>query len=243
VSAQEGTDPSSGVGTHEFRAETRQLLDIVIHSLYSNREIFLRELVSNASDALDRLRFEALTHEGLLEDGEVLEIQIDSDSEARTLTIADNGIGMSRVEVVDNLGVIAKSGTRQALQDIEAAGDSPAALAQLIGQFGVGFYSSFMVADRVDVVTRRAGETTATRWTSTGDGKYEIADASRFLRGTTITLHLKPVDEEQGIEDFTRFEVLQRIVKRYSDFVSYPIRAKRRRTASQKSDPRQPTVE
>ena len=243
MSTQAGSEAASATGTHEFRAEARQLLDIVIHSLYSNREIFLRELVSNASDALDRLRFEALTQEGILESSEILEIRIDSDAEARTLTISDNGIGMTREEVIENLGTIAKSGTRQGLQDVDASKTPSPEIAELIGQFGVGFYSSFMVADKVSVVTRRTDEEKATRWESTGDGEFEISDDQRFLRGTTITLHLKPVDEDSGLEDFTRFEIIERIVKRYSNFVSYPIRAKRTRTAAQKDDPSQPTVE
>ena len=221
---------ASGVGTHEFRADTRQLLDIVTHSLYSNREIFLRELISNASDALDRLRFAALTTEGLLESSEILEIRLDTDPVARTLTIGDNGIGMSRQEVIDNIGTIAKSGTREVLRDAESSGSSSAEIAELIGRFGVGFYSSFMVADKVTLVTRSAGEQNATRWESTGDGQFEIADDHRFLRGTTITLHLKPVDEENGIEDYTQPHILERIVHRYSDFVSYPIRAKLERS-------------
>ena len=243
MSTQAGSEAASGTGTHEFRAETRQLLDIVIHSLYSNREIFLRELISNASDALDRLRFQSLTEDGLMEPSEVLEILIDSDPDERTLQISDNGVGMSREEVIENIGTIAKSGTRQVLEEVEASGSSSPEVAELIGQFGVGFYSSFMVADRVVVVSRRAGEERATRWESTGDGQFEIADDQRFLRGTTITLHLKPVDEDAGLEDFTRFEVIQRIVKRYSDFVSYPVRSKRHRTAAEKDDPSQPTVE
>ena len=232
---------ASAVGTHEFRADTRQLLDIVTHSLYSNREIFLRELISNASDALDRLRFAALTTEGLLESSEILEIRLSTDSEARTLEISDNGIGMSREEVIENIGTIAKSGTREALQDAESSGSSADEIAELIGQFGVGFYSSFMVADKVTLVSRRAGEETATRWESAGDGQFEIADDHRFLRGTTITLHLKPVDEESGIEDYTQAHVLQRIVRRYSDFVSYPVRAKLERSQPELDGEGKPT--
>jgi molecular chaperone HtpG len=210
--------------THAFKAETRQLLDIVIHSLYSNKEIFLRELISNASDALDRLRLEALTTPDLYPSGEILEIRLEADASARTLSISDNGIGMSRDEVVDNLGTIAKSGTREVLARLEQAGQSGESAAQLIGQFGVGFYSAFMVADRVTVVTRRAGEAKATRWESTGGESFEIADDNRFFRGTTVTLHLKPVDSDSGIEDYTDAAVLERIVKRHSDFIPYPIR-------------------
>jgi molecular chaperone HtpG len=212
----------------EFQAETRQLLDLVVHSLYTNKDIFLRELISNASDALDRLRFEALTNPELLEDDSNFEIRLDPNESARTLTISDNGIGMSREEVVSNIGTIAKSGTRELRERIRK-GDSPQVLAEFIGQFGVGFYSCFMVADKVTLVTRRAGESTSTRWESTGDGRYTIADDSRTGRGTSITLHLKPIDPEAGIEDYCDFWVLSRIVRLYSDFVSYPIICKEQR--------------
>ena len=215
--------------TLSFQAETRQLLDIVIHSLYSQKEIFLRELVSNASDAIDRRRFEALTRPELMDDDARLEIRIDTDPEARTLMIQDNGIGMSRQEVIDNLGTIAKSGTRELMRELEKS-SSPEAAANLIGQFGVGFYSVFMVADRVTVVTRRAGEEKATRWESEGGGEFEIDEASRFFPGTTITLHLKPADAENGLEDYTEVPVLKRLIKRYSDFVAYPITVKEEQT-------------
>ncbi len=210
--------------THAFRAETRQLLDIVIHSLYSNKEIFLRELVSNASDALDRRRFEALTDGSLLTEDEELTIRLDVDPAARTLTIHDNGIGMDRDEVVANIGTIAKSGTRELMEELAKNPDSEAR-AELIGRFGVGFYSAFMVADRIVLVTRRAGSEVATRWESSGDGTFTLEATDRDAVGTSITLHLKPVDAENGIEDFTDFYVLRRIVKKHSDFVAYPIRA------------------
>jgi len=206
----------------QFQAETKQVLDLVINSLYTNKEIFLRELISNASDALDRLRFEALTNPGLLNGADRYEIRLESDTKARTLSISDTGIGMSREEVIANIGTIAKSGTRELRNKIE---DGPSAqlAAELIGQFGVGFYSSFMVADKVTLVTRRAGETAATLWESTGDGSYHLGEAQRSGHGTTITLSLKPVDPERDIEDFTDQWVLSRIVRRYSDFVAYPI--------------------
>ena len=191
----------------EFQAETRQLLDIVIHSLYSNKEIFLRELISNSSDALDRLRFEALTEPELMDAKEQLEIRLEADAEARTLTIADNGIGMSRDEVIANIGTIAKSGTRELMTKIKESKTADG-IEQLIGQFGVGFYSAFMVADKVTLVTRRAGQEKATRWQSTGDGSYTLADDHRFMRGTTITLELKPVDTDHGIDDYTDFHTL-----------------------------------
>ena len=219
----------------QFQAETRRVLDIVINSLYTNKEIFLRELISNASDALDRLRFEAVTNPDLLDCDNRYEIRLESDSEARTLSISDTGIGMSREEVITNIGTIAKSGTRELRKKIE---DGPSAqlAAELIGQFGVGFYSSFMVANKVTLVTRRAGETTATMWESTGDGGYCLGESRRSGRGTTITLHLKPVDPEQGIEDFTDQWVLSRIVRRYSDFVAYPIICKFEREETERDE-------
>ena len=211
------------VETLPFQAETKQLLDIVIHSLYSHKEIFLRELISNASDALDRVRIEALTDPSILEANETLEIRLEADSSARTLTITDNGIGMSRAEVEENIGTIAKSGTRELVERLKE--NQPGDLAtQLIGQFGVGFYSTFMVADRVTLVTRRSGEEKATRWSSTGDGTYEIGEDSRFSRGTTVTLELKAVDTEHGLADFTSPEGLRALVKGHSDFVGYPIK-------------------
>ena len=206
----------------QFQAETRHLLDLMIHSLYTNKEIFLRELISNASDALDRLRFEAITKPEMMEDDSKLEIRLEADPKARTLTISDNGIGMSRQEVIDNIGTIAKSGTRELRQKIKE-GASDEILNELIGQFGVGFYSSFMVADKVTLLTRRAVEEPATYWESTGNGEFTISEANKQKRGTSITLHLKPVDLESGIDDFTDKWILARTIKRYSDFVSYPI--------------------
>jgi len=211
------------VETYQFQAETKQLLDIMIHSLYTTKEIFLRELISNASDALDRLGFESLTKPELTAEDATKEIRLEVDSDARTLTISDSGIGMSRDEVIEHIGTIAKSGTRE-LREKMREGASTSVLEELIGQFGVGFYSAFMVADRVTLLTRRAGEQRATRWESTGDGQYTISEADKPTRGTSITLHLKPVDHENGIEDYTDKWTLGRIVKRHSDFVNYPIR-------------------
>ena len=208
--------------TLQFQAETKQLLDLMIHSLYSNKEIFLRELISNASDALDRLRFESLTRPELLEGDETLEIRLEADRDNRTLTISDNGIGMSRDEVVANIGTIAKSGTRELVKQLKESGSQKEIL-EFIGQFGVGFYSSFMVSERVELVTRRAGEETATRWESTGDGTYTIEEGERPVRGTTIKLHLKPEDKDNGLDDFSDRWVVSRVVRRYSDFVIYPI--------------------
>lgn len=204
-----------------FQAETKQLLDLMINSLYTNKEIFLRELISNASDALDRYRFESLTNPELGSAGD-LEIRLEADKQARTLTITDTGIGMSREEVIENIGTIAKSGTRELREKIKES-KTEQAVAELIGQFGVGFYSAFMVADKVSLITRRAGESAATWWESTGDGTYNIGSAEYPKRGTSITLHLKPVDSESGIDDYTDNWVLGRIVRRYSDYVGYPI--------------------
>jgi molecular chaperone HtpG len=210
------------VEEHRFQAETRRLLDLMVHSLYTNKEIFLRELISNSSDALDRLRFETLTNPTLLEENDKYEIRLETDKEARTLSISDTGVGMSRDEVISNIGTIAKSGTDELRKGLEAAPTAQMA-ADLIGRFGVGFYSSFMVAEKVVLTTRKAGESTATRWESTADGAYLLSEAERDRRGTTVTLYLKPVDLENGIEDFTDQWVLSRIVRKYSDFVTYPI--------------------
>ena len=206
----------------QFQAETRTLLDLVINSLYTSKEIFLRELISNASDALDRLRFEALTNPALLGQDDKLEIRLEVDRETRTLSISDSGIGMSREEVISNIGTIARSGTRE-LREKLAEGQTNEVLAEFIGQFGVGFYSSFMVADRVNLITRRAGEPFSTMWESSADGTYRLTPADRDGHGTTIILHLKPVDPDNAIEDYTDQWVLSRIVKKHSDFVAYPI--------------------
>jgi molecular chaperone HtpG len=206
----------------EFRAETSRLLNLVINSLYTTKDIFLRELISNASDALDRLRFEGLTSPNLVAEDHRFEIRLEPDPEHRTLTIHDTGIGMSRQEVIDNLGTIAKSGTRELLQKAADNGDREV-LSRLIGQFGVGFYSVFMVADKVSLVTRRAGEEGATFWESVGEGRFDLSDASREGCGTSITLHLKDVDDEAGIADFTDARVLQGIVTRYSNFITHPV--------------------
>jgi len=200
----------------------------MIHSLYTRKDIFLRELISNASDALDRLRFESLTNQDLLEGNDKFEIRLDVDRTARTLTISDSGIGMSRDEIIANIGTIAKSGTaelRQRLQEAGSTGD----ITELIGQFGVGFYSSFMVADKVKLVTRRAGQGAAYQWESDGSGTYEISETEKPERGTSITLYLKKPDVDTGIEDYTDYWRLSSIVKLHSDFINYPIVAKKER--------------
>jgi molecular chaperone HtpG len=208
--------------TRPFQAETKQLLDLMIHSLYSNKEIFLRELVSNASDALDKLRFESLQNSELAYSDSDLQIRLELDKHARTLTLHDNGIGMSRDEVIQNIGTIARSGTRELWERL-SAGANKELPGELIGQFGVGFYSSFMVADRVTLVTRRAGQTDATRWESTGQGDYTLEPATRDSPGTSVTLHLLPADEDRQLDDFSDPAVVRQVIKRYSDFVRYPI--------------------
>ena len=208
-----------------FQAETRELLDLVIHSLYTNKEIFLRELISNASDALDKLRFEALTRPELQVDEAKLGIHLAVDPAARVLCVIDNGIGMSREELIENVGTIARSGTKSFLSRLrEAAGEGapgPAGAPALIGQFGVGFYSAFMAAEEVVLETRRAGEERGTRWTSRGEGDYTVEEIEKPEQGTTVMLHLKPPAE--GERDFTAEGVLRDVVKRYSDFIAYPI--------------------
>ena len=181
--------------TLDFQAEVRQLLNLMIHSLYSHKEIFLRELISNAADATDKLRFEALTDDALYEGDTALKITVSCDKDARTITVSDNGIGMSRDEVIENLGTIAKSGTRQFLESL--SGDR-AKDAKLIGQFGVGFYSSFIVADKVTVRSRRAGLTPAhgVVWESNGEGAYTVETIERPQRGTEVTLHLRAEQDE-----------------------------------------------
>ncbi len=207
---------------HEFQAEVKQLLDLMVHSLYSDKDIFLRELVSNASDALDKLRFEQLTSQEPGATGD-LHVRIAVDKAKRTLSVIDNGIGMTQSDVVANIGTIAKSGTKEFLNAVKAANGKKLP-PELIGQFGVGFYSAFMVADKIVLTTRRAGTTEATLWESTGDGSYTVSPGEREEPGTTVTLHLKPADAEQGLHDYTDERVIEGIVKRYSDFVAYPIR-------------------
>src|SRR5262249_27835785 len=213
---------ASAVESFQFQAETTQLLNLMVHSLYTQKEIFLRELISNASDALDRLRFETLTNPELVPAGHKYEIWLKPDLTAPTLTIADTGIGMSRQELIDHIGTIARSGTQELRKRMKEA-HSAEAFAELIGQFGVGFYSAFMVAGKVSIVTRRAGETQATRWESTGDGNYTLTEAKKAGCGTEVTLYLKQPDAETGIEDYTDRWRLSIIVHKYSDFIAYPI--------------------
>ncbi|MFW0796881.1 molecular chaperone HtpG [Gordonia sp. CPCC 205515] len=208
---------------HEFQAETRQLLDLMVHSIYSNKDSFLRELISNASDALDKLRIESLRDKELDVDSSDLHITLDPDAQARTLTVTDNGIGMSREDVVGLIGTLARSGTAELRRKLAEAKDS-AASEELIGQFGIGFYSTFMVADKVALVTRKAGESTGTRWESTGDGTYTIGDVDDAPQGTAVTLTLKAVDTDDHLYDYADQSKLRQLVKRYSDFIGWPIR-------------------
>jgi molecular chaperone HtpG len=213
--------------TIEFQAEARQLLQLMVHSIYSSKDVFLRELISNASDALDKLRLLAYQDKDLQVDTSDLHIDLVTDAEARTLTVRDDGVGMSRDEVVALIGTIAKSGTAEMLGGLRAAreaGGSEEATAELIGQFGVGFYSSFMVADRVTLVTRKAGEAGGTAWESTGDATYTVADAPDAPQGTAVTLHLKPADAEDAMGDYADPATVRGLVKRYSDFITWPIR-------------------
>ncbi|MEC8103734.1 MAG: molecular chaperone HtpG [Pseudomonadota bacterium] len=200
-----------------FKTEVKQLLHLMIHSLYSNKEIFLRELVSNASDACDKLRFQALSNNDLYESEADLKVDITFDKEAKTLTIADNGIGMTRDDVVNHLGTIAKSGTAEFLSQL--SGDQQKD-SQLIGQFGVGFYSAFIVADKVVVETRRAGESAdqGTRWESEGEGEFSLESIEKAGRGTQITLHLK-----EGEDEFADSFRLQNLIKKYSDHIAIPV--------------------
>ncbi|SNQ52240.1 Chaperone protein HtpG [Frankia canadensis] len=214
---------SSRVETLEFQAEARALLRLMVHSIYSDKDVFLRELISNASDALDKLRIAALVDQSLREDAEDPHIDIEVDRDSRTLTIRDNGIGMSREDVVGLIGTIARSGTAELLRKLRESADA-AASADLIGQFGVGFYATFMVADTVTLVTRKAGEPGGTRWESSGEGTYVIKDVDDVPHGTAVTVHLKPEDAEDRLFDYTDEYKIREIVKKYSDFIAWPIR-------------------
>ncbi|HVE89714.1 MAG TPA: molecular chaperone HtpG [Burkholderiaceae bacterium] len=216
-----------------FQAEVKQLLQLMIHSLYSNKEIFLRELISNASDACDKLRFEAMSQPALLEGHSELGIAVSLDKQARTITVSDNGVGMSRTDAIEHLGTIAKSGTREFFAQL--SGDQQKD-AQLIGQFGVGFYSSFIVADRVTVVSRRAGEDAAAaiRWESDGGGEFTIEPAQRSESGTDVTLHLR-----EGEEEFLAAGKLRSVITHYSDHISLPIRMRKEVWDKDKSEYRQ----
>ncbi|MFF0596702.1 molecular chaperone HtpG [Streptomyces antibioticus] len=216
--------------TFEFQVEARQLLQLMIHSVYSNKDVFLRELVSNASDALDKLRLAALKDDLPGADVSDLHIEIETDDEARTLTVRDNGIGMSYDEVGRLIGTIANSGTAQFAKELREAQDEGGAEG-LIGQFGVGFYSGFMVADEMTLVTRHAGEGHGTRWSSRGEGTYTLETVEDAPQGTSVTLHLKPADSDDQLHDYTSAWTIKDIVKRYSDFITWPIRLLPKKTA------------
>ncbi|KLO28529.1 heat shock protein 90 [Mycolicibacter heraklionensis] len=228
----------------EFQAEARQLLDLMVHSVYSNKDAFLRELISNASDALDKLRLEAFRNKDLEADTSDLHIEIEVDKTARTLTVRDNGIGMSRDEVVDLIGTLARSGTAELRQQLREAQNAKAS-EELIGQFGIGFYSVFMVADKVEMVTHKAGQSEAIRWESSGDGTYTIEPVEEAPQGTSITLHLKPEDAEDALHDYTAEWTIRGLVKKYSDFIAWPIRmqVERRTPAAEEGGEETVTVE
>jgi len=228
----------------EFQAEARQLLDLMVHSVYSNKDSFLRELISNASDALDKLRLEAFRNKDLDVDTSDLHIEIEVDKDARTLTVRDNGIGMTREEVVDLIGTLAKSGTAELRQQLREAKNA-AASEELIGQFGIGFYSTFMVADKVELLTRKAGESEATRWESSGEGTYTIESVDDAPQGTSVRLHLKPEDPEDALHDYTSEWKIRALVKQYSDFIAWPIRmdVERRTAASEEGGEDVVTIE
>ena len=206
----------STVEKREFRSELRQILSIITHSLYSHKEIFLRELISNASDAIDKIRFNSLQNEALLEGDRDWKIKLTADKAAGTLTVSDNGVGMSREAIIDNLGTIARSGTREFLDSLKQADAS--ARPELIGQFGVGFYSAFMVADKVTVVSRPAGEAQGVRWVSDGLGEFTVEPVEKAGRGTDVTLHLKE-EEKEFLEPWR----LRAVVKQFSDFIEHPV--------------------
>ncbi|MBP2627789.1 MAG: Chaperone protein htpG [Firmicutes bacterium] len=210
--------------TREFQAETKQLLDLMIHSIYTNKEIFLRELISNASDAIDKLRFQSLTNDDLLEGDNNFEIFIIPDEATHTLTISDNGIGMTYEEVVENIGTIAKSGTKSFLEKLkekETATDN-----ELIGQFGVGFYSAFMISDKVTLITRAPGQEKGVKWESAGDGTYTIEECDKEKRGTTITITLNEDfrNASRPEENFLQRYTIENLIKKYSDYIRYPIK-------------------
>ena len=213
---------SQNIEKHEFQSEAKQVLELMINSVYSNPDIFLRELISNASDALDKLRIESLSNtdlSDLVKDGE---IRIEADKESKTLTVSDNGIGMEREDLVSYLGTIARSGTKEFVKAMQEAASSKNG--DLIGQFGVGFYSSFIAADKVTVETKKAGSEKSWIWESEGDGTYTIREGSRGSNGTTITLHIKEMDKDnEASKDYLSEWTLRGIIKQYSDFVTYPI--------------------
>jgi len=233
----EETTITSEKQTLGFQTEVKHLLKLMIHSLYSNQEIFLRELISNASDAADKLRFDALSNDALYEDDSELNIKVEYDKDARTITVSDNGIGMTRQEVMDNIGTIAKSGTREFFNSL--TGDQ-AKDAHLIGQFGVGFYSSFIVADKVTLMTRKAGAAPeqGVRWESTGEGDYNIENCTKTTRGTDVILHLR-----EGDDNFLNGFSLRNIIRKYSDHITLPISMLKENYGEEQEQPSSPEWE
>ena len=228
------------VETHKetlgFQAEVKQLLQLMAHSLYSNKEIFLRELISNASDAIDRLRFDALSNASFYENDTDYKIRVAYDKDARTITVSDNGIGMSRADVIANIGTIAKSGTHEFFQSLTGDRQKDASL---IGQFGVGFYSSFVVADQVTLTTRKAGlnPEEGVRWESTGQGEYILEDCAKTTRGTEVVLHLR-----EGEDEFLNGFRLRTIIRTYSDHITIPIVMKVEEEGKQEEEVRSESV-
>jgi molecular chaperone HtpG len=220
--------------TYQFKTEVKQFMNLIINSLYSNKEIFLRELISNASDAIDRLRFKSQTDPEISGDDTAYKIKVTPDKKNRSLMISDNGIGMTHDEVVENIGTIAKSGTAAFMEALEKSKNQNMLAPELIGQFGVGFYSSFIVADKVTLITRAAGSDSGVKWESSGDGTYTIETADKASRGTDVILHLKAVEKEE--QDFTEEWTIRQIVKKHSDFVNYPVVMDVEREAAAKDD-------
>ncbi len=207
--------------TKQFQTETKKLLDMMIHSIYTHKEIFLRELISNASDAIDKLKFNAVTDTNILGNDTEFKIEIIPDKDARTITIRDNGIGMTKEEVVTNIGTIAKSGSKDFMEKLKEAKENQEM--EIIGQFGVGFYSSFMVADKVTLETKSPYEEKGIRWESNGEGEYNIEEVDLGTRGTSITLHLRKDEEDNTFSEYTETWEIKSLVKKYSDYVRYPV--------------------
>ncbi len=207
--------------TKQFQTETKKLLDMMIHSIYTHKEIFLRELISNASDAIDKLKFNAVTDTNILGNNTEFKIEIIPDKDARTITIRDNGIGMTKEEVVTNIGTIAKSGSKDFMEKLKEAKENQEM--EIIGQFGVGFYSSFMVADKVTLETKSPYEEKGIRWESNGEGEYNIEEVDLGTRGTSITLHLRKDEEDNTFSEYTETWEIKSLVKKYSDYVRYPV--------------------
>jgi molecular chaperone HtpG len=220
--------------TMQFQTETKKLLDMMIHSIYTHKEIFLRELISNASDAIDKLKFNPITDTHILGDDTEFKIEIVTDKDARTITIKDNGIGMTKEEVVTNIGTIAKSGSKDFMEKLKEAKENKEM--EIIGQFGVGFYSSFMVADKVSLVTKSPYDEKGVRWESTGEGEYIIEDVDKSTRGTEITLHLRKDEDENTFSEYLETWEIKNLVKKYSDYVRYPIEMDIKKENPKKND-------